>query len=453
MASCQEEGNDLSTVDERVSIALNDLREKLTAPEHGWVLNYQPVNGSGSYYILLNFEDEVVRIQSDVPYDEGYLYDQTIPYGLDAQVQLQLTFETYAVFHYLFEQEQSTFGGEFEFYFSEELDNGNLIFRSKTDETIIQLIPAAENAANALSREEAENMQSFALYNQPFGTQVLQQLYLSNDNVSVFWEVDLLQRIILPDFAVVGNTNEEIAISTEQVLLNENPIGFTYLDGSMVLFSPLEFNLGGKQYSISEIGFNDLTNDGITYCSSDMRISPIYSTTVNGLGDGDLRHTLFHSSGLGFVEEKEIPYSVNVFFVGDSTGISMTAEDEVIGLNYPDATGFIFHFGLTESEDTTDPAYALGINYEDENGIGQTDLRGYDAVTLEGNYLQVTLNEEFYYSKDSPTSEDEDRIRAVTDEVIGSGQLYITEWPIRDDLVIFRLFNPCNGNEFILVQP
>jgi len=48
--SCGEDEVDLPPVEERVSAAINDLKEKLTAPSEGWRLEYQPTPESGVFF-------------------------------------------------------------------------------------------------------------------------------------------------------------------------------------------------------------------------------------------------------------------------------------------------------------------------------------------------------------------------------------------------------------------
>ncbi|UXP31414.1 DUF4302 domain-containing protein [Reichenbachiella agarivorans] len=450
--SCgSEDDKGLDSADERRQAAIDDLQDKLMAAEHGWVLNYQPVPGSGVYYILLDFDEDEVRIQSDVADMEGRLFDQTIPYRVDVQLAVQLTFETYAVFHYLFEQDQSTFGAEFEFFYLDEQD-GNIRLYSKSDGlteiTIATLVPAAANADQAFSREEAGNFDSFDLYNQPFGDQVIQQLYLSTDDVSVFWTIDLTKRIIRVDGAAPGQDSKMITAASWVDIDQEIP--YSFLDGKMVLANPIVFNLGGKSYSISEIALDSYTEDGTVYCSSEAQNAPSYTASVAGVGAAELKHSLFDAGGLNFTTEADIPYSVNVFFVGDSTGQSLTADDRIIGQTYPDATGFIFNYG----RDSVEIAYSVGISFIDENNVGQTHLRGFDATVVEGNFIKITLNDTFHYTNAAEVEAiDEQNLRDVTDEIFSQGEIYIANWPIQDGLVIFRLFNPCNGYEVVLVKP
>ncbi|PIB35438.1 hypothetical protein BFP72_08535 [Reichenbachiella sp. 5M10] len=443
-----DDGGKLDSADVRRQSAIDELRDKLMAPEHGWMLQYQPVPGSGAYYILLDFDEEEVRIQSDLASEEGTLYDQTIPYRVDVQLAVQLTFETYAVFHYLFEQDQSTFGAEFEFFYLEE-DGENLILYSKTDavnKTSIVLVPAPANAEQGFSREEAANLDMFELYSQPLGTQTMQQLYLMGDDLSVYWSIDLTKRVLTVDGAAPGLDSRAI---TSWVAINQEH-SFTLFGGSMVLEEPITFGHGGKEYSIQEVELNTLNHTGEVYCSAEIQDAPVYTGSVAGLGAVELRHTLFESSGLDFVTQSDVPYSINIFYVADSTGFSMTDDDQIIGQLYPDASGFIFNYG----RDSMEIDYSVGISYLDENDVRQTHLRGFESVAVLGNYLEVVLNEEFSYTNaDEVTAEDEQNLRDVTDEIFGTGQLYISNWPIVEDLVVFRLYNPCNGNEFALVQP
>lgn len=446
-----DDGAKLDSADTRREEAISDLKEKLMAPEHGWVLHYQPVPDAGAYYILLDFDEDEVRIQSDVSADGGTLLDQTIPYRVDVQLAVQLTFETYAVFHYLFEQDQSTFGAEFEFFYLDEQD-GSLLLYSKSDAvgetTVITLEPAAANAADALSREASGNMEAYELYNQPFGTQTLQQLYLTGEDVSLYWEIDLVKRIISVDGAALGVESRTIT-SASWVAIDQT-VAYTFANEGLVLSEPITFTLGGKNYNIDQIKLENYSESGDLYCASDMRAAPVYSASIPDVGAVELRHTLFNSGGLTFEPEPDSPYSINAFYAGDSTGLSLTGEDLTIGQLYPEANWILFDYGL----DSAEIDYAFGIIFEDENGVEQTHYRGYETATVAGNYIHVILNEEFHYSNPTEVdATDEQNLRTLTDELFGGGEVYISLWPIQEGLVIYRLFNPCNGYEFALVKP
>ena len=116
--------------------------------------------------MLLTFDEEgAVRIKSDLANNSGEFFDQTLPYRIDSNLGMELVFETFGVFHYLFEIDANTFGAEFEFVYKGK-EGGNLIFESKTDEinpTVLTFEPASANDENLLSRQLSENIEAFAL--------------------------------------------------------------------------------------------------------------------------------------------------------------------------------------------------------------------------------------------------------------------------------------------------
>ena len=157
LAGCNKgEEPKLPSVEERVKEAVENLEDLLTEPANGWRLNYQPTFESGTFLILLDFRnDGTVRVQSDVSANDGEFRDQIIAYRIDSSQGLELILETYGVFHYIFELEQNSFGGEFEFVFVEESDD-NLIFRSKSDQfnsTILTFEPGSSTDSNLISTE------------------------------------------------------------------------------------------------------------------------------------------------------------------------------------------------------------------------------------------------------------------------------------------------------------
>lgn len=160
--SCgDDDGTDLPPVEQRVEEAVADLTAELTRPANGWRLDYQPTPDAGLLYMLLEFDDEGnVNIQSDVAANDGEFFDQTITYRIDNTSELELVMETFAVFHYLFELDQTTFGAEFEFTYVGK-DGDNLRFESKKDlfdKTQLIFTPASADAESLFSRELSANL-------------------------------------------------------------------------------------------------------------------------------------------------------------------------------------------------------------------------------------------------------------------------------------------------------
>jgi hypothetical protein len=80
----------LPSVEERVTVAVNNLRDELTAPANGWRLEYQPTDASGIFYMLLEFDEDEVHIQSDVADNNGEFFEHTIPWRVDNALGLEL---------------------------------------------------------------------------------------------------------------------------------------------------------------------------------------------------------------------------------------------------------------------------------------------------------------------------------------------------------------------------
>lgn len=450
--SCQDDNDDLPSVEERVSEAIDDLQDELTDPLNGWRLDYQPRPDAGFFYILLDFdEDGTVTISSDVADNDGEFFEQTIPYRIDNAQGLELILETYAVFHYLFELEQANFGAEFEFIFSEK-EGDNLVFESKSDvgadRTQLTFVPATVEAPQAFSREISENLSAFeGLTPQIFGGDPpIQQLVLEDQGISVFWSIDVTRRIVFADQAAVGTTIQEIEDNQNTVDITQ-ATAYTLLDGKIVFISPISFSLNGQTITITEITLNEFSEDGGPgFCSLNMDSTPTYAGEIAGVGDIMLLKSLYSGIGNNFQPQAESPYSVNAIFVFDGEARSLAQEGSIFQ-SFPTVSGFIFNYGLSSGDL---PANAVGITVEDQFGNFVTYLREFEATTTVGNRVQITLTDDFYFSE-TPPDGDEQRLREITDEIFEGGEIYAFDLPVNGNTV-FRLFNPCNQYEFFLVQ-
>ena len=136
MTSCKDDEIAVfeKTADERVAEAIATLKQDLVSPANGWRLKYRPEDESGSFYVLLNFnEDNTVHIKSDLGSNDGQFFEQTVTYRIDSSLGLELIIETYSFFSFLFEQDDATFLAEYEFNFINKTPDEALVFNSKTD--------------------------------------------------------------------------------------------------------------------------------------------------------------------------------------------------------------------------------------------------------------------------------------------------------------------------------
>jgi hypothetical protein len=450
---CADELKKLTPPDERVVEATSSLIKELSAPENGWILNYQPTAASGSFYILLKFdEDGNVHIQSDVPQDDQKYFDHTIHYRVDAVLSIELIFETYGVFHYLFEQNQSTFGAEFQFHFVEK-EGDHLIFASKSDFsaddlTMITLVPASADSDQAFSRDLAENMLKYDTLSSLF-IQPIQHLAFSEQNISVFWSVNLAERSINVRDAAVGLTLDEITSNDLSVDI-QHQTGYTFIDDKMLLTTPFSFSLNGANYTISELSLSSFSESGPVLCAASTLNTPVYTGTSIGLGNVSMYKTLYDVKGRGFVPQEERPYGVNVLFV-ISDDLFSISESGSINDYFPNAGGFVFNYGFIDDEQ---PAYAVGLDLTLDTGERSTILREFEMVNTIDNRVQVVFRDTYYPA--TMTTEEQQHLEEVTNEIfgVGGGEIHAALYPVdgQPDLEVYSLYNPCNGYEFLLVK-
>lgn len=455
VVSCSKtEEPSLPSADERISQAKSDLFDKLTKPANGWVLNYQPIPGTGNYYILLNFnENGTVNVQSDVQSDNKDFYNDDIPFRIDTKLSLELILETYTVFHYLFEQQASTFEAEFEFLFVEE-DGEQLIFASKTDvtteQTILTFVPAESNAGDLFSREIQENWLTYKDISPRFlGASPAQQLVLSNDNISLFWNINFLERKLEVTIAAEGSTIDEVHALNNMVEINHSTT-YSISNDKFIFQEPFSFSLNGSSYSISEIELSNFDQSGDPMCQASGIGSPVYTGNVAGIGSCLINKTLYDHEGSFFQPLIDNPYTVNVLFVIDSSGYSLSNSGS-IGEHFPTATAFAFNYGYIPSADNPqEPSYAVGLYMEDDQGIIQHYLREFEMTTTVGNKVIINLLDSYYFSS-APGLKDQQNLESITDEIFTEGLVYASGVEV-DDITVFRLYNPCNSYEVYLVK-
>jgi hypothetical protein len=442
--ACQEDETGLPSVENRVSTAIENLRDDLTDPSEGWKVLYQPTSASGAFFMIMKFKtDGTVTISTDLAANAGEFHEQTIPYRIDAGQGLELIFETYGALHYLFELDQASFGAEFEFIY-EEKDDGDLYFRSKSDlndPSSIVFTPANATDASAFSREIAENFDLYAGQSPRLfgGANPTQQLYLSDLDISVFWSVDLAKRTVLFDLAGSGSTLEEV-LSGTHVSLNQSS-GYTFMGGKIIFNQPIQIKVGGKGFELSELTLGDFSETGAPLCETSAEPTPVYNIP----GGGSLTKNLFNSSGLGFEPQAGSLYSVNIPFIFDDSLRSL-AEEGSISQKLPNALAFIMTYGF---ESDSIPANSVGFLVEDEQENSAFYLRSFTPTAV-GNRLQIDWLDNYYYSS-APTPEEEAALTEILDEVFDGGSVYAYDLPIRG-LTVYQFYNPCNGYEFVLVR-
>ncbi len=452
LLSCRENDDDIDSVEKRVQEAIDGLFDDLNEPSNGWKVVYTPTETSGGFFMLLDFAlDGTVRVRSDVAANEGEFLDHSMSYRVDNSMRLELIFETYGIFHYLFELDQTTFGAEFEFNYNGK-EEGNLIFVSKTDggsnPTTLTFEPASSNDVNLLATSVSINLDKFkGLSPQIFGAEPpIQQVYLDNSGVSFFWTIDLDKRIAEADFAGTGTTFEEIYDNGSGINLNFSS-GFSYSGDQLILQNPLTMTVGGNDITISTMTYSIFDESGGgSLCPASSEVTPTYTGTAGSNGTFLASKTLFDRSGETFNANDDGVYSVSIPFIFDDS-LQSLSDVGVINEFIPNAVGFIMTYGFNSE---TIPAYSIGFITEDGDS---TDiiLREFEPTTSTGNQVDIVFTNDFYQSDDMMSSQDSTNMIEVTETIFSGGRVYAYDFPIQG-LQVYRLFNPCNRFEIFVVQ-
>lgn len=452
LLGCGDDEPDLAPIEERVATAISNLEQELTAPANGWRVNYKPTEESGTFLILMDFDEngEVV-IQSDVPDNDGEFLNQTITYRIDNSLGLELILETYGVFHFLFELEDTQFGAEFEFLYQGKVDD-NLIFGSKTDiinPTILTFEPAQASDPALFSAELAANLNMF----DGLGPQVFevgptsQHVMLNDQDISVFWSLDLDQRRIDVEFAAEGTVLDDILSGNNQISLVDHQTSYTLRDGKMVFEEPFSFVINNFLYEFEEMTFGDFENTGPSICVFGEDNNPIFRGQSNIFGDVVIQNTAISASGLGFTSNV---YTVNSDFIFDSELDRLSDEGNLLDTTFPDAIGFAFLYGR-EVNDPTIPIFSAGVILEE----GEIYLRSFEPTSTGINRVQIQFTDEYFFRtvpEDAPVPAGvQENLDLLLAELFEGGEVYAYELPVIG-FQLFTLLNPCNQIEIFLVN-
>lgn len=412
--------------DERVAEAITTLEQKLTAPANGWILRYQPVEESGTYVVLLNFDqDGGLRIRTDFTVNDNEFYDQANTYRVDNSMGLELIFESYSFFSYLFEQNGASFLAEYEFDYINETPDGDLVFRSKSDPgipTVLVLQPAPENAESLLGREINTNLDQLS---QSLGViSPVYRLDYQNRDLSLFLSLNTLLRRINFTYASPASSN--------QVRLINFSTGYTAQGNSLILDEPLVDNYFGNDVNISAINFRALSDAlDIEACDQVFDIQQYQATIAEGGNAVAMLPTLVDPGGSEFQNESGT-YLANpgsIYRNGVSVGNQVTQDIEgMIGL-------VMYYFDNDES-----PFIALGF------GLVQND----ELVVPVRDFVPTYTNNQIEFSFDTDYEVVIGDTTAVLDTAAMNTYIRnITEGGrtriLQSNSSTYELYNPCTG--------
>lgn len=421
LVSCKDDEQRIfeTPADERAAAAIADLRSDLVRPQFGWKLKYQPESGSGSYWVLLKFEPNgEVRIQSDLPQNEGEFFDQIITYRIDSSLGLELIFESYSFFSYLFEQDQATFLAEYEFNYASKTPDDDLVFVSKTDpspRTTVVLQEASEADAALPGQGISANLQKF-----PSSCRIT---YDARD-AAVYLAFDNLRRVALFNYVSLKtdeNSGQPVNVMT----------GY-YLRGDSIVFeTPLDVNFNGSRILIKSLLLTEFGEVPINICP-EPSTAPIYDGLTSLNEAITLETSLYDNGGAAFRTTAEI-YGAPVDYLFNEDGMSMGAQvrTDIVGADF-----FLVYNNYQGLN-------AMGFLVANPDGSSAIVVKEYTA-TYTGNVIELTFADEVSIFRALDPRTNVENIDTYLDLLTAGGKTYA----YRVNNFFFELYNPCSGWRF-----
>ncbi len=426
--SCKEDDGSVfdQTADERVAIAISNLKSELTAPANGWFLEYQPEAGMGSFHVLLKFNDNgKVNIKTDLAADDEQYFDQTVGYRIDNSMGLELIFETYSFFSFLFEQDQANFGAEFEFNFVNKTPDNALVFVSKSDRgtpSRLTLIPATAADQNKLGQSISANLDAFS-------RNIL--LTYSEKDIEIYLNWNQLRRNI--NFTYI--TKKSDVGAGQEINLSS---GYVLEGNSIVLDNPLTGTFDGENIDISSIALSTYTETNTVICAKNTP-SPKYEGNLITADMISLENSLFDYYGATFYNRSRIYLApVDYFFDEEGWSQGNIVRQEIEGAIYM----VLLYEANTRFEE--EPLTAVGFLIDNGEGEESTFiLKKFEPQLVENNLI-MNFQGDFILYDNPNTSANLENIEAYLNKLTEGNMTYI----YNVNQYFFEFHNLCNGWSF-----
>ncbi len=419
------------TPEERVSEAVSTLKQDLIAPANGWKLRYRPESESGSFYVLLDFnEDNTVHIKSDLGSNDGQFFEQTVTYRIDNSLGLELIIETYSFFSFLFEQVDATFLAEYEFNFINKTPDEALVFNSKTDPdtpTVLLFEQASPDDAALLGTQLSTNLNIMSEDLKMVASSL--KLTYQNRDLSLFLVLDTFRRILTINSGA-RNTNplitQALNFSTPYILKGD----------SIVLDDRFSATVLNNDISIKSIKLSTLTEGNLTACAS-----PIIIHSLAGVTSANdavkLETTLRDPSGNSFVDASDFFVSPLNYIFNNGEDASLQIQQDITG-----AAAMQLYYNYDIGSGT--PFYGIGFLIQNVNGTNTFALRQF-TPTLVANRLVFAFAPDISIFGEQNTDANVDNINIYLDAMTEGDNTYV--FKVEDG--IYEFFNPCTGWSFV----
>jgi hypothetical protein len=434
--SCEDDEERLfdKTADERASEAIASLRQELTAPANGWLLRYRPQDDAGSYYVLLRFiNNSQVSIKTDLGASNGDFFADTIYYRIDNSMGLELIFENYSFFSFLFEQEGATFGAEYEFDYVNKTPDNALVFRSKTDvglKDIILFEPASSDSENLLGRELATGLNAIRGDFDKFTTSV--KLTYTNKDLALYISMDEFRRTLNINAASLKSntsTSQSVNFSTPYILEGDRIVFDEVFEGT-ILNNPIR---------IESLRLSNLVQSTINVCANPITAHGLSGQTSAG-DNISFQTTLSDISGRSFAQRSDFYFTPLTLIFND--GFSATQQ---IANDLGSALEFHMYYGLNLGGG--DFLYGIGFVLLNSDGSVTFALRRFTPTLVENRLVFDFESEISLFGNPNP-DDDIEKIYPYLDALTEGDNTYVFQ--LQDD--VYEFFNPCTRWSFVFIN-
>lgn len=436
LTSCKDDDINLfdKSADERAAEAISSLKQDLVAAPNGWIVRYKPQEGAGSYYVLLDFnENDEVMIKTDLGAEGGEYFQDTISYRVDNSMGLELILESYSFFSFLFEQDQATFGAEYEFDFVNKTSDNALVFRSKTDLGVPDIILFEEASAddeNLLGTDLARNLNILSNDLDKF-TSSLRLSYSARDLIFYISLDEFRRTITITSASLKSNTGTTQSVSFTT--------GYLVESNSIILEKPFEGTVLGNALSIQSLRLTTLGDATINVCANPI---PVHTYSgVTSAGDAVVLETsLVDVSGKTFAQRSDFYFSPLVYIFDNGSSMSEQITRDVAG-----AIEMHLYYGYDLGGGNL--LYGIGFVIQNLDGSVTFALRRFTPVLNDNNLIFNFAPEITLYGNQNP------------DANINNINIYLDALSNGDDTYVFQLnqnvyefYNPCTGWSFVFIN-
>ncbi len=422
------------TADERVAEAIANLKAELVAPSNGWRVKYRPEPEYGSFYVLMDFaEDNMVTIKSDLGNNDGEFFEQTMSYRIDSSLGLELIIESYSFFSFLLEQEQATFGAEYEFNYVNKTPDNALVFSSKTDlgaPTVLLFEEAAANDISLLATEVSTNLNTMADDFQKLTPSL--KLTYTNRDVVLYVTLDNVRRVVS-----INSASRKSNTSITQNLTFSSPY---FLKGDSIVFDNRFSGTGlSSSVSLKGIRFSDLSEETLNVCTD-----PIVVHSYDGVTSANdavkLQTSLLDAAGRTFTTVSDFYFSPLFFILNNGESAATAISQDVAGAL---EMHLYYNFDIGGPE----PLYGIGFVIRNLDQSITFALREFTPVLTDNNIV-FNFEPDISIFGSQQTDANLDNINIYLDALTEGDKTYV--YKLLENRYEFH--NPCTGWSFVFVN-